>query len=209
MTELIANIKIQFIQMPHICNPPKSFTGNAASYSLTSPEDFYRAKLFNVVDIVDVQLSERFKQGGLETLAKLEEVLLSGEMDAAVVDQYPELNRRSLEVQLAMFKMQYQYKTSTEAASVLRNQLPEVCSVFDQAEALILMVDPASSSEAKRSFSSLRRKTWLRSALVQSSLNHVAACHIHWDKLDELDMEKVCQLFVFEKMEVRTDRVNT
>lgn len=74
--------------MPHICNPPKHFTGNAASYSLTSPEDFYRAELFNVLDTVDVQLTERFKQGGLETLTKLEEVLLSGEMDAAVVDQY-------------------------------------------------------------------------------------------------------------------------
>lgn len=85
---MIAKIKIQPIQMPHICNPPKHFTGNAASYSLTSPEDFYRAELFNVLDTVDVQLTERFKQGGLETLTKLEEVLLSGEMDAAVVDQY-------------------------------------------------------------------------------------------------------------------------
>jgi hypothetical protein len=66
-TELIAKIKIQPIQMPHICKPPKHLTGNAASYSPTSPEDFYRAELFNVFDTVDVQLTERFKQGGLET----------------------------------------------------------------------------------------------------------------------------------------------
>ncbi|KAJ8349613.1 hypothetical protein SKAU_G00247430 [Synaphobranchus kaupii] len=146
-----------------------------------------------------MQLKERFDQGGLKMLAKLEKVLLTGEMETAVVDQYPELNQRSLEVQLNMFKLQYPYKTTSEATAILRNQLPEVRGLFTQVEALVrlLMVVPAASAEAERSFSALRRlKTWLRSTMVQMRLNNVAVCHIHKEILDEVSKRKICQEFI-------------
>ncbi|KAI4813314.1 hypothetical protein KUCAC02_024646, partial [Chaenocephalus aceratus] len=103
------------------------------------------------MDTVDMQLKERFHQSGLTILAKLEEVLLTGELDTAVVDQYPESNQRSLKVQLDMFKLQYPFKSTSEDAAILRSQLPEVCGFFDQVEALIrlLMVVPAASAEAE------------------------------------------------------------
>lgn len=145
-----------------------------------------------------MQLSERFDQESLGFLSKLEKVLLSGNMDP-VVEQYPELNKNFLEVQLPMFQLQYKYSTSTEAAAILRGLLPEVRGLFSEVEMLVrlLMVVPASSAEAERSFSALRRlKTWLRSTMGQSRLNHVALCHIHQERLDNLEKENICKQFV-------------
>lgn len=56
-----------------------------------------------MLDTADVQFRERFHQASLEVLQKLENVLVTGKSDA-IVDQYPEINRRMLDVQLAMFK---------------------------------------------------------------------------------------------------------
>ena len=72
----------------------------------------------------------------------------------------------------------------------------EVRSFFDEVQTLlrILLVNPASSCSAKRSFSSLRRlKTWLRSTRPQKRLNSVALCHIHQEILDTIDTGKIAQ----------------
>ncbi len=124
----------------------------------------------------------RVDQGGLKTLVKLEEALLTWEMYTAVVDQYPELNQRSLKVQLNIFKLQLPYTSTSEAAATQRNQLSEVYGLFNQVEALVqlLMVVPAASTQAERSSSVLRRfKIWLRSTTLQIRTNNLAVCHIY------------------------------
>ncbi len=56
---------------------------------------------------------------------------------------------------------------------------------------------PISSAEAERSFSGLRRlKTWLRSTMTQKRLNDIAVCHIHQERLDRLDRQKIAQQYV-------------
>ncbi|KAK0140305.1 hypothetical protein N1851_022780 [Merluccius polli] len=53
-------------------------------------------------------------------------------------------------------------------------------------------VSRASSCEAERSFSALRRlKTWLRANMTQDRLNGVVVCHVHRDKVDQLDRENI------------------
>ena len=79
--------------------------------------------------------------------------------------------------------------TTTETAptlnaccDVLKNMVPAMRAMFPHVEALIrlLLVNPASSATAERSFSSLRRlKTYLRSTCEQRRLNNVAICHVH------------------------------
>lgn len=57
-----------------------------------------------MIDCVDVQLQDRFfNKPDLDVLQKLEETLLTGKVNDSV-DQYPELNRDNLKVQLAMFR---------------------------------------------------------------------------------------------------------
>lgn len=198
--DMIQELDIEAIQTPHIRRPPKRFTGNAPAFRPTSPEEFYRIEFFKMLDVVEIQLTRRFDQSSFETLSLLERVLITGKVeDVDVVRSYPELDRHSLEVQLAMFKLQYPCSTVSEVVDTLRAMLPEVRGLFTQVEVLVrlLLVVPCSSAEAERSFSALRRlKTWLRSSMSQKRLNNVAVCHIHQEHLDKLDLEEICQSFV-------------
>jgi len=63
-----------------------------------------------------------------------------------------------------------------------------------------LVVLPASSATAERSFSTLRRlKNYLRLTrpMTQERLNHVAVHHVHKTRVDALDINKIKQLFIY------------
>jgi hypothetical protein len=86
-------------------------------------------------------------------------------------------------------------------ANFFRQKYPEVRSLFGDVECLLrlLLVVPAASATAERSFSCLRRlKTYLRSTVSQPRLNHMAILHIHQDKVDGpcLDLNAIQQEFV-------------
>lgn len=74
---------------------------------------------------------KRFDQKSFETLKTLERMLLDGKVEKDVVSLYPELTCHSLEVQLAMFKLQYTSSTITDAVNKLKAMLPEVHGLFN------------------------------------------------------------------------------
>ncbi len=194
-TDLATSLDIEPIKMPHLRKPQRRHAGPAEPYVPSTDQEYYRVQFFKVLDIVTTQLTKRFEQEGLQHLVKLEKVLLSGQ-DDDVVDLYPELQFQSLKVQLAMFTANYTYKTCSEVTEIMRNMVPEVHGLFSQVEALLrlLLVVPASSAEAERSFSALRcLKTWLRSSMSQTRLNSVAVCHVHRERMYNLDKKKLCQ----------------
>ena len=87
---------------------------------------------------------------------------------------YPEINVQDL--QLAMFRRKNGINKVSDAVNMLSEMVPKVREMYNQVEVLIrlLLVCPASSAEAERSFSSLRRlKTWLRSTMTERRLNSV------------------------------------
>ena len=56
----------------------------------------------------------------------------------------------------------------------------------------LLLTSSASSCEAERSLSALcRLKTWLRSTMTQTRLNHMAICHVHRDILMEISSQDI------------------
>lgn len=60
-------------------------------------------QVFHVLDTVSTtQLASRFEQEGLHDLVKLEEVLISRQVND-LVDLYPEPQSQTLKAQLAMF----------------------------------------------------------------------------------------------------------
>ncbi|KAF3834465.1 hypothetical protein F7725_025669 [Dissostichus mawsoni] len=180
-TAVATKLDLQPIRMPHVRKPTKRYTGQAAAHIHPDAQSLYRIQFYNALDTVNTQFIERFEQAGFHKLQQLEHVLLHGDMDK-VVEEYPELNSRLLQVQLAMFGANYTYETSSDVASIIREMVPEVRGLFGQVEALVrlLLVVPASSAEVERSFSALRRlKTWLRSSMSQTRLNNVAICHVH------------------------------
>ncbi|XDV25282.1 hypothetical protein PO909_029225 [Leuciscus waleckii] len=195
-TELVTSTGIEPIQMPHVRKPPKRFTGNATAYVPATTEEHYRIDFFKMLDTVDMQLTKRFEQSSLQVLDELERVLLTGKMQD-VVSQYPEMDRHSLEVQLPMFKLQFDYSTTLQATNILKNLLPEVRSLFSQVETLVRLLLVVPSSSAERSLSSIGRlKTWLRSSMSKTHLNSTAICHIHQNKLDRLDRARICEQFI-------------
>ncbi|KAJ8346702.1 hypothetical protein SKAU_G00281030 [Synaphobranchus kaupii] len=102
--------QIQPIEVPNA----RHFSGEAV--------DYYRVEYFKVLDTVDTQFAERFDQESFKELQKLENMLLTGQVHD-VVDQYPELKRGVLAVELPLFKSKYEFSCSKEAAEVLR-ELP-------------------------------------------------------------------------------------
>ena len=67
----------------------------------------------------------------------------------------------------------YTLKTFKQMLPAEKSMYPNILVLLK-----LLMVLPASSCSAERSFSALRRlKTWLRSTMTQKRLNHVAMCH--------------------------------
>ena len=77
--------------------------------------DYYSVEFFKVLDTVDAQFAERFDQESFKDLQKLENMLLTRQVDD-MVDQYPELNRGGLAVELPLFKSKYEFSCSKEAA---------------------------------------------------------------------------------------------
>ena len=86
------------------------------------------------------------------------------------------------------------YSNLTEAQTMN----PEVRHLFPYVEVLVrlLLLSPATSCTAERSFSTLRRlKTLLRSTMTQRRLNVIAVCYTHHQEvLDSLSVTETASL---------------
>ena len=68
----------------------------------------------------------------------------------------------------------------------------------------LVLVSPASSCSAERSFSALRRvKTWLRNTMGQVRLNSLMICAVHQDILERIDPVNIANSFVERNPDAR------
>lgn len=163
-----------------------------------SPQEHYRREYFEVIDTAVQGLKNRIlEQASMKKQILLEKVLLE-KKGYDVVTPYPEINDHSLKTELQLFHLRYKVKCLKDAKDVLVSMAKEVRDLFYNVEVLVrlMLVCPASSCEAERSFSALRKlKTYLRSTMTQKRLNHVAVCYVHktlLDKLDDRNVAKKC-----------------
>lgn len=174
-------------------------------------EDYYRVQFLAFLDAVIEHISSRFVQPGLKTYCNLESLLLSacrGEEYVDLLDKvcqvYDEFDKSRLGRQLAMLQSlcsqsECPIANVTTFANFFRRKSSEVKSLFGQVDILLrlLLVVPASSATAERSFSCLRRlKNYLRSTMSQCRLNHLTVLHVHQDRVDALDLHAIYQDFV-------------
>ncbi|XP_068213365.1 zinc finger MYM-type protein 1-like [Palaemon carinicauda] len=158
--------------------------GFASNYCHDSAEEFYRVEFFSVIDAAVLNIKEYFTSTDLTEYQDLSSVLLTGTHKPEIITKYPELNE-SLNQQLYFFHNQFKGSTVEDYRKIFADMVPEVRRMFPQVEALLrlLLVSPASSCTAERSFSALRRlKAWLRSSMSQQRLNHLMICHVHRDR---------------------------
>jgi hypothetical protein len=202
-TDFKGKYNLDEIRLPRFRQPPARLTGQARAYQPETVSDYYRPLMFQFIDVACQGLQERFiANKSLHEYKALEQILLSGVADdetRKLLAPYREIDWTSFSTELRMFHKHKKYSSLSEAAGLLRMMSMEMRSLFPEVEKLIklLLVCPAATAEAERSFSALRRlKTWLRNTMLQDRLNHVAVCHVHQEKLDELNIMPLMRDFI-------------
>ena len=140
--------------MPRVRKAPKRLDDGSAPHAAPTPAAYYRAEYYKLVDSAITQLKDRFCQPGIDDVMA----------DLNFLEKYPEIEMSRLRAQLQMFQLDNNFTTTREAPDFLSKLSPECRQMLSQVKVLVrlLLVIPASSAEAERSFSTLRRlKTWL------------------------------------------------
>ena len=122
-----------------------------------------------------------------------------------VTDFYgDDLDTSSLSVQLTNFASHFIGSTDTvtlqDCLEYLRSLSEGGCSFYSEVCQVVklLLVMPATNAYSERSFSVMRRlKTYLRSTVGQTRLNHIMLLHIHKAQLDGLDLSLIANDFVY------------
>jgi hypothetical protein len=179
----------------------------SAGHQFNSAKDYYRKSFFEAMDAVITEMKDRFDQPGFAKYEKLEKSLLTS-VDNFLADADLTSNCASygfdmhrLPTQLGMIRqlMPNGLNSLCDAVERFQSLHAETRSLLSEVESLIkvLLVIPASSAHAERSFSMLRRlKTHMRSTMTQARLNYVCVLNCYQEKVDNLDVDKICQLFI-------------
>ncbi|XP_042912304.2 zinc finger MYM-type protein 1 [Parasteatoda tepidariorum] len=190
---------LEELSLPRQKKPPKRYSGPAPSHGYNSCEEYYRQQFYHMVDTAISGLKSRIlDQPGVKKQILLENVLLKFEKSESL-NCYPEIDVDALKIELQLFHKNFKVNCLDDARKALSSTIKEVRCLFKSVENLVrlLLVCPASSCEAERSFSALRKlKMYLRSTMTQKRLNHVALCYVHKNILDVIDSKKVAQIFI-------------
>ena len=184
--------------------------GKDTGYFSQSPEEFYRLKYFEAIDLATTSIKDRFDQPDYAMYRHLEEALVKGVSGEDISKQLHEISRLYTEIDISQFtvhlaSMSTYFKTNhitvslesclkylTDLSPAMQAFYSEVCKV-----ARLLMVMPATNATSERSFSVMRRlKSYLRSTMGQSRLNHIMLLNIYKEQLDMLDLTVVANEFV-------------
>ena len=188
--------------LPRKRRAPQRFeVGSAEGSHSTTVEDHYRRQYYEVLDITIASITNHFDQPGYVMYKNLESLLVSA-ANGQECDQYFEIvtafykdsfDRALLSAQLQNFGTLFAEKTETvtlgECVAFLRGLSQAQKSFFSEVCRLahLILVMPATNAVSERSFSAMRRlKTYLRSTMCQSRLNHVmfsASTERRWTSL--------------------------
>ena len=196
---MIDGLGLEHVILPKRKIPRRFQEGEAAEHQFKSAEEVYRTQFYAAIDVAITSLDEYFDSPDITEYQELSNMSVTGAFSSDLVKNYPELGSSTLAVELQMYVNNFKRPTLAEHLIVFREMEQSVRRMFPTVENLLrlLLTSPASSCEAERSFSALRRlKTWLRSTMTQTRLNHVAICHVHRDMLSEISGQEIAEEFV-------------
>lgn len=199
------DLDLDELNLPRKRKVPDRYTGSGESYAASNVSELYRVKFYEFIDSANGQLRERFQKNDLNIYGNLEAVLLSGKISSTeevLLKRYPEIDTSFLQSELQIFHRQFGSNSNlnlSDVVKILKKMKPEVRSMIPSVVNLcrLLILSPAASVEAERSFSGLRRlKTWLRNSMSQQRLNSVAVCHTHQEILDQLKIDDLVDDYI-------------
>lgn len=189
--------------------PARYEDGEAAAEFSHTPEHYYRVTVYNqTIDMIVTCLADRFDQPGYRMYSKLEQLLLKAcrgeshdEERAIITERYSsDIDTANLMTQLQVLCTNLDGDVSLKDVVEYLQELPKACrSLFSEVITLVklILVMPASNSTCERSFSALRRiKMYLRSTMSQVRLNNLMVLHVHWDRVDKLDLCQTANEFI-------------
>ena len=162
------------LTLPRARKVPKRFQSDLyVAPKAVSVEEHYRKEYYKVIESAKVNLKEYFSSTDIDLYCKLTDSLLTDKVDVETLSKYPELSdHQNLKLQLSFFKSQFNPKNIYDCKKIFQNMKTEVREMFPMVENLLklILISPASSCSAERSFSALRRlKGYLRSTMTQKN----------------------------------------
>lgn len=203
----IAKMELLKPEVPRKRKPPKKLEYKESpedGHIYESPKAYYRRIFYEFLDTVINEIKERFEQPGFQKYLQMEKSLLLPSnlwtdeiletLEEFKIDKIKLIKEKEFVGQL--IKNPKSLKDFVNAFQILH---PETKMLFPQVHLLLrlLLVLPATSATAERSFSMLRRlKTYLRSTMTQKRLNHVCILNSYPELVDNIDLKKIITEFI-------------
>ena len=185
-----------------------------ASHSATV-EEHYRRQYYEALDIAIASITKRFDQPGYAMYKNLESLLVHA-ANGQDYDQYlgnvaafykDDFDQALLTAQLQNLGTWFADREAKKTGTVSLGECVTFLQGLSQAQkfffsevcrlAQLILVMPATNAVSERSFSAMRRlKTYLRSTMSQSRLNHVMLLSINREEVDKLDIDVIADEFV-------------
>lgn len=183
----------------------------SAPYHPETPQDDYRRKYYEALDLIIACVKNRFDQEDYEMYARCEQLLLkavrkedySEELKAVTSFYGGDFKRDVLDTQLKTLPFVFSNLGDATTIYDLRVRVQElskgakllISEVIKLLKLIIVM--PATNAVSERSFSAMRRlHTYLRTNMSQNRLNHTMVLHVHKEKTDALSMVSIANHFI-------------
>ncbi|XP_028412554.1 uncharacterized protein LOC114535447 [Dendronephthya gigantea] len=173
----------------------------------TTSQDYYKQIYFECINFMINAIEQRFGQPSFSVYEKMESFLLkvlydqdySTELQFLEVNYNDDLDIGALKSQLEVFKL---LMKDTDCVSFydiiakIRELVELEQNMINHIITICILVNPATSAGAERSFSPARRlMTWLRSIMSQERLNNLAVINGHKDRTDKLNLLGIANEF--------------
>ena len=196
-------------QLPRFRRIPKRFeqTENPGDpYTFQTPQDLLRKQFYEVVDKVTTEMRQRFLQPGMQTLEAMESVYVQPIVDWKRNEETTEalqkygFNTEELAMEMSIFTRLFSSKIVSvdQVVERLKTVPEESRMLFPLALKLLklLLVVPATSATAERSFSTMKRiKSYLRSTMGQERLNDLCLLSVYKAEVEALDVDELADEF--------------
>ena len=202
--------------LPRKRRAPQRFEiGSGEGSHSETVEDHYRHQYYEALDIAITSITTRFDQPGYAMYKNLESLLVCA-ANGQDCDEYfdhvtslykDDFDRALLSAQLQNLRTWFADREPRTTGTVSLGEcvaflqglslaqksfFSEVCQL-----ARLILVMPATNAVSERCFSTMRRlKTYLRSTMSQSRLNHVMLLSINRERVDKLDINVIADEFV-------------
>ena len=189
-------------------------SGRDTNHVWKSPEEYFRAQYFEIIDRMINGLDERFSQETFKFLMSIEKLIVdaaNGDIPQEIDEMFSKCIEGDLDVkqlfkELGMLSSVVKsinplIKKVTSLKTVIEviNSTDNLKNIYCNLHILIklYLTVPLSNASAERSFSALRRiKSYMRNRLNQEHLNHFMLLNVHKKLTDSIDLNLVAKTFV-------------